>query len=390
MPSPFERLENRVLLAVNVSRYGSTLLVEYDDAGDLDLTLTGTAPGAITVANADTGNDSYTGIKHIKIVGRGGNDQVQLTDIQIAGNITADMKGGRDFINVEGVHTDIGGNFKAKMGDGNDDLEIDGAGADGPIRIRKSVTVDFGNAEAVGGDYFELIGLKPTDLVTVGGGVTIKGGNGEQELYFDCANIGKNLKVDLGAGNDIVRVGSLMNDPASSFIVQKNATFKTGDGDDQIIMGTSVGLVDFRKNLTIDLGNADVTDILDVDFTNAANDQFHVGGSVSIKGQAGAQEIFIDGVTIDGNVKISLGDGDDLIEVSQDGGDINSTIGRNLDVKMGSGENDELFAERLTVNRRTKIDGGAGGSDKADETAGGNLVFGSPPTSTNFETGSLA
>jgi hypothetical protein len=182
-----------------------------------------------------------------------------------------------------------------------------------------------------------------------------------------------------------------MNNIDLSVVVQKNTTIKMGDGDDTVrISPDGGGDVTFTKNVTIDLGNAAGTDTLRMRADDVGDDSITFGKNLSIKGKAGIQDLDLDGVAVTKNAKVNLGDGNDCVRVSQVAGSNDSTIGGNLDVKLGDGEDDELFVERLAIDGKAKIDGGAGGSDEAEETAGGGLVVLGAVTSNNFEAGNLA
>ncbi|MEZ6056652.1 MAG: hypothetical protein R3C01_08105 [Planctomycetaceae bacterium] len=150
MAFQFEQLETRQLLSASVIRKGDTLIITGDSDGDI-VNLTGpTTPNGVDVGivNVDLNGEmtSYSGIKSIKIK----------------------TGAGEDVVNVDGVH--IAGNLSINSGAEDD-----------------NVSIDFGSM--------------------VEGKVNIKTGSGDDRLYFgysEFVDLGNNLKVNLGKGDDIL------------------------------------------------------------------------------------------------------------------------------------------------------------------------------------------
>lgn len=391
----FERLEDRLLLAAGIVVKGTMLIVTFDGGGDPDVVLTGTAEGAITVTGTDD-DGSFTGIRNIKIVGHAGSDHITLDKLLLRGNITADLRGGDDVFTMTG-ETIIGGNISIKTGDGADTVRIDADVAGKQITLLKNVTVDLGSA-AAGIDTFTIFGDQLDDEVReitgIGGNLTVKGQGGSQQVSFDTLLLTKNLKIDLGAGNDSIRLAVDANEADVGVLVGGNATLKLGDGDDAVtFIGGGEGAVTFNRNLTIDLGNDDGDDgnggdTVEMTSTSDPEDGIALLGNVVIKGKGGAQELHFDGVAASRNVTINLGDGNDSIDVNQLAGEIAGTVGGNLNINLGNGD-DQINVERLTVTKGVKINGG-NGEDTGEVTAGAAVTVGGKASAVSLELGDLA
>jgi hypothetical protein len=388
MSPAFERLEDRVLLAATAELNGTTLVITYTGA-DIDVVLDGSAEGAITVAGTDADDGPFTGVKSIKIVGTDDVNEIRLLDIDITGNVTADMKGGDDSVIIDGLTT-IDGSVTIKTGDGDDDVGIDGDNTGNTIDIGKNVKVDLGDAGA-GTDLFYIYGDTAGEEITIGGGVTVKGKGGDQRFELDLTDIAKNLNVNLGDGDDEVAIGTFMDTAGLEVNVGGNATIKTGDGDDFVDINVSGGgTVAFVKNLKVDLGNAGAGgDQFTALADTAVDDIITVGGSASVKGKGGIQRLDIDFIAVTKNVNINLGDDNDSVAINQASAGLITTVGGTAKINLGAGEDDELFVEDTTVTGKATIDGGKGGSDEADETTLGTFLAAPGSISKNFEVGSL-
>lgn len=398
MSPSFERLEDRLLLTVSGFRQGNTLILVGDNAAD-NIVVTGTGTlGEVNVVINGAEPVLVTGIKHIKVATGGGNDNLDLIGVKIAGNLLVDMGDGDDDLDIEGNGTSIGGNVILHGSAGSDRIEIDATGQEsgngGHLAFLKNVTIDLGNSGNGGGDFCEFLGAEGGQTISIGGSLTVKGREGTQQLNLDSIDIAKSLKVDFGNGDDLVSLGTVSDDAALSVNVGGASTIKVGAGDDVVnFLNGHAGTVRFRNNLTIDLGADDGAgvnggDALIMLADTAVDDVITIDGNLIVKGAAGAQDLDIDGVTFGKNVTINLGAGNDTIDLGQKHGPIDIEVAGNVTIAFGAGD-DRFRGERVVVAKNVKIDGGPGVIDQADETDIGTLQIGGKTTFKGVELGNL-
>src|SRR5262245_31074437 len=127
-----ERLEDRVLLAVNVTQNGAKLTITGDDLVN-GVTLSNDS-GGIHVYIDEDGDGTldfdyiYYGVENIKINLKGGDDEVFIFGITIEQSLTIDTGAGDDlvvFSNVEDLN-EIDGNVTITTGAGDDEVVLAG------------------------------------------------------------------------------------------------------------------------------------------------------------------------------------------------------------------------------------------------------------------------
>ena len=253
----FEQLEQRRLLAVNVTTGKQGLLSIVGDAGDNDVFVVGTGvSGQVDVYVDGSYYDTFSGIKTIKANMKGGDDLLELTSIQIGGAVTADMGQGDDlfaidtmpFFGGEGIAPPssvfIGGSVIAKLGN-NDGDQADiltfFAGEGGPgITIGNNVTL--AGADIYIGDIFGPFGSSAVDPgdINIGGFLKISNNGRDSSVILQNTNVGGTTVVSLGGGEDYVEVFT------SSFA--RRVAVSMGAGDDDLIVGFSSFAADVVAN----------------------------------------------------------------------------------------------------------------------------------------------
>lgn len=281
----FERLEDRVLLTVNIVQRGGTLFLTGDNAGD-DVRLEGTgAMGEMYVSVNGGAAVLHTGVR----------------------NINARFGSGDNDLNLDGVQ--IGGNLVANMGLGNDEVDID-------------------NDSAMAGDAFPVF---------IGGSVILNlGGQMEDFVEFD---------TDGGAEDGITIGRHLIINGAADIDLDGDGGSSDSESDDINIGGNL--LITSRTALDFD-GDGFTVQLEDC----------NVGGAVIMNLGNDEDLVAIGHSSFGSNVSISLGGGDDTLDIDSSG-------------------DSNLFARRLTVN-------GGLGLDTFDTDAGNVLV--TPATLRNLET----
>jgi hypothetical protein len=210
-----ERLEDRLLMAVNITQNGNVLVIE-GDAADERIEVLGTGEGEVSVyVDADGDNipefvlyGEYSGVKHVCVSSGDGDDDIYL-QLDIDGHLTVNGGDGDDKLVVV---SDIGGNVSVDGGDGDDYVVIAVAEIDGKL------TIDTG-------DGF--------DDVYLSGGVDVDG---------------KTL-IDTGAGDDRVLVYAYESD-----IELADLVISTGDGSDRVHIASGLADVTIEGRTDIMLG----------------------------------------------------------------------------------------------------------------------------------------
>ncbi len=277
-------------------------------------------PGAITIAWAGGGSQTYTGITQFRFIAAhtSGNNHLLVTpgfNIPIYADDSA-SSGGDLLESGSGNDTLIGGS-------GNDTF-IAGSGND-------SITSGNGNDVIVGG--------KGSDTIVAGNGNdTITGGAGNSTI---SAGTGAD-SIFTGSGNDIVSIlGGSSND-----------TLVAGNGNDLLDAGTGTG-----NDLIVGGSGHDTLR------ANAGNDTIRGGSGDSI----------LDCTTNggSGNDSISAGSGNDTIYASSGSDTIDGGSGSDT-IYGGNGANDQIHGGAAGNNL---IYGGAGGH---------NLIYGGGPGDTIY------
>ena len=201
--------------------------------------------------------------------------------------------------------------------------------------------------------------------------------NGEQFTTYFVSGVTRDVRVNLGDGDDIFRVtGFATNDDSNDLTFPRDLIVSGGEGNDQIYSGIFEsnplpfqGPVDVVRNLTITGGAGDdlfYSTALDVgnNFTfsdNQGNTEFFtdpgvfysigrsssVGGNLSVTTGAGTDFIGIEDYVVSGNISINVGGGDDSAMVR--GATVDGTITLNLGGGINEGIVEFADAGRVGV-----------------------------------------
>ena len=236
----FEALEDRVLLAGNVTASINTLTGAWTITGD------GAANG-VNIVDTD-----------------GGANGLYEIETDATTNLTLVVDGVATNLGLDANSGDIPGNVDItsiviNLGAGNDVLFVEGSSISGDLdNTALNVTINMGS----GNDIIELQG------------------------EGDYINLG-NVSIDLGAGND--RFQDLTTDDGVGVL---NLSIKAGAGNDLVLVDTGLFYVD---NLTINMGTG--SDRVDLDGVYGyTNDNVE---TLSLVFGAGADSLTIDDVEVD-------------------------------------------------------------------------------------------
>lgn len=185
----FEKLEDRCLLAGNISavQKGSTLIITGDNDGNL-VSVYGTG-GNITVTGFDTTlNGStlpleFSGVENLKVNLKNGNNSFSIGDLgncSLDGYLKIKTGKGNDLINTGDGHqnflTVIGGKVSVNVGSGNDFVGIDSTTFNNSVNLKLGAGND--TIGTTGNNFFNHKK------------VTINGGKGTDALIEDFFNEG--------------------------------------------------------------------------------------------------------------------------------------------------------------------------------------------------------
>jgi hypothetical protein len=304
-----ERLEDRLLMAVNISQVGGTLTIT-GDANDESIHVGDYGDGVRVTVDEDGDFEPefyevYYGVSNITINTGNGDDQVGVSDLTIGGNLTINTGTGDDIVFIDhyngvivGLDSDgentIYGNVKVNVGAGNDVVRLADSAIGGNVSIDGGIGSDrvrVGQPEFSGvfvsgdvtidtGAGLDIVALLATDhsYIEIDGDLTIRTGTNYDVVQISSDPLGLGVEVngettiDLGAGDDRIGFGG---------DIDFNGVFalRAGDGNDRVSVA---GDVDFGSATSFDLGKGN--DTLDVvGYNNEGVDFF---GDFSLLGGA--------------------------------------------------------------------------------------------------------
>ena len=363
-----------------VSDNDSVSLANFKTAAGLSIS-TGAGNDTVTVTGGVIGN--YASSDQLWIRTGAGADYVSIQSTQIHGSLFIQTYDALTENDADTVYCDKGvvvaGNANILLGGGNDVVYFGVAtgtqGYEHSIEVTGSLTLDTGAGDdsvfvynafigydatsqtvillGAGRDHFTSDGntwLTNLDLLTytlvtepdadmvqiqntdLGLSATIKMGGGDDQLLVTDPNssvipaeglvITGPMLVDMGAGNDVVYMRSIVSVGAGSTL-----TIRTGAGQDTVNLLNShdIGAVDIQTYDSLSETDADNVYINDVYFHNnlnvrlgGGNDnltiaQSYAFGNISLDAGAGADTMTLDTVTAIDQFMANLGDGNDSL-----------------------------------------------------------------------------
>lgn len=245
--------------------------------------------------------------RNIVFTGGMGDDTVSASGaLEAKGNVSVNLGAGDNSFdsNEQGIGTNsIAGSFSYTGGPNGDLVNLDA------ITIGKNMTVALG--ESNGSSQGLFAGLKSPTGVTVFGSAKVTSGSGDDGILFRRTYIGSTLTVKTGAGNDTVAIddtnvagGTLIDLGAGDDLLQSEML--AGDGSGLLSNATTFG-----GTLTVKGGDGNDTVNLSNDGNATTFNQF--GGRVNLVGGNGndtllnAQENVFKVTGNVGNLEIVLG-----------------------------------------------------------------------------------
>jgi hypothetical protein len=307
-----ERLEDRVLLAVNIKQSGGTLTIT--GSGEDETIHIHNYDGGVRVRVDDDGDGAedfyadYFGVVNIKIDTKGGDDHVDASDLSIGGTLDIKTGAGYDQVHI-GPYSDPFSN-----------------GYYGGVSIGKDLKIDTGSD-----DDEVYVGAYDAYDTDIGGKLEIKTQGGDDDVYVRAINgatldVDKDVKIDTGGGEDEVHVNPLNY---SEIDIDGTLEIKTGADDDAVFVGAE-GFLYVGKDLRIDTGPG-----------SSSGDDF-----VTLLARSSGQSYGL--LEVDGSVHINTHNGDDAVFVRAfNEGEID--VGKDLDIHTGGDAGDD-FVQLVAFN----------------------------------------
>jgi hypothetical protein len=213
MSFQFERLENRVLLAASVTQRGGNLVIHTDGE---EIEVIGVDTGEVDVfADGDQVNDTFEGVRNIRIIGNSDDDVVFVGAVEISGNLRVETGAGEDFVGLNGS---FGKNVNVNLGR---DGDFDTVFVADELHVGRNLDIRTGD----GGSVVDFFGE-----VEVGKNLNVRTGDGDDSLYAGysgAVSVGGNAKANTDGGDDFVGIYEL-------FSAGKNVNLNLGNGDDYV------------------------------------------------------------------------------------------------------------------------------------------------------------
>ena len=279
-----QQLETRALLAGNVLasiNNSATVSIKGDNAAN-DITVAVDAGGMVTITgnNGTTinGNPDATfdpaDLKNLRIDLRGGADKLTVevnADTTVSGYVRINTGTGKDVVSVVTTsQLTVSKGLSINLGSGDDALSIQGAAG---LSLGEAMKINGGS----GNDAIAVVNeQQATGLTTAQRkkvDVSVNGGAGDDQIALDDLDVGHNLTVSGGGGNDKMAIGG-----TTATSVAGSARIRGGDGKDTLSVSGSVTI---DKRLALNLG-AGADDLVVVDGAT-----IRVTGNAKVKGGPG-------------------------------------------------------------------------------------------------------
>ncbi|MFO0845413.1 MAG: hypothetical protein U0797_24020 [Gemmataceae bacterium] len=385
------RLEDRTTPSVSVTLVSGTLTIRGDNLSN-NLLVSEAAPGKFTVTNntKTVGTFSFS-------------------------NLNVLMGNGADTVELK-VATALTGNVTIQTGNGTDSVTT--ANSTLGSRVGGDVLINLGlGGNRPGVNYDQDVSW---ENVNIGGNLTVLGptGNGAELVSLEATRIGKSVSVTniyqtgLGDPDDAARAVTVGAD-LSVNNVQKNTDSRTdtpftfggngltlnsgtavnrhlnytgGNGIDRVFLpaGTSGTPVTIGGNVTVNVGGG-VNNSLVLGTGSVGAD---VGGNLTFYGGVGIDRFIMDsGSTVNGNVYLSLGEGNNQVFGDSIGlgvsGPFNpegdATVGGSVTVLLGNGDNFigtyGIDPSTLSVGGNLSIRVGNGNNTGGDALGPGDITL---------------
>ena len=242
-------------------------------------------------------------IAKLSIVTKGGADRVEITNLYNLTSLNADMGAGDDSLKTEGFR--VNGNAAFTTGAGVDSVEFDGN--------LGRITGDLSITDSGDGLTFTF----RAERTRIGGSVTYTGSAGVDIVTMTTdtmLTIGKGIDFTANGGNDRLVFGNEGTVAIGRDGLGRSVIYHGGAGNDRMAINSSI--VTLLGSVEMDGG--DGNDTLDLDGLRVFIGQSRAGISARLTGDAGRDQIDLQGSTLvaAGLIQLDGGAGDDLLDLS--------------------------------------------------------------------------
>jgi hypothetical protein len=232
----------------------------------------------------------------------GGDDSVFVGGpARMGGNVTLNMRGGNNFVDVGSGS--IGGRLNVTTGVGNDTVNLV---AVGPLMIGRDVKLNLG-------DGINLVQGLAANRLAVGRNFNFTGGSGDDQIDFAATPVvvGGSVNVDLRTPPAFVIFLTTDSWTSRDLTVGQNFTSRGGafiNLDGPNLISGNVSVTAGASGNTLGIGRSI--------FAGSNTAASAVGGSISFKGIGGADTVSLDNLTVERGVNLNLGGGGVLQNVN--------------------------------------------------------------------------
>lgn len=239
----FETLEGRDLLTANVTvnltagnlvitgdTSNNTVYVEQNNLGQfVVIGLAQVTAGKGSMQQDGSGEVTVTGaVRNVSVAMHGQYDFVNFygvlnnaqngiaTPLTISGDLSIDMGSGDSYVRIVGIDVQGATSIRDNGKTAQNTVSIDGSDLHGPLSIRFA-----GVSSAVYFNYSDIPGFADTF-----GAFTFRGSKGVDTVFATGSEFRGNVRVDLGAGDDVATIGDATFDAA--------VTLRGGPGHDTL------------------------------------------------------------------------------------------------------------------------------------------------------------
>jgi len=371
-PAGIEGLECRIAPAALTAKFSAGLLTISGDPAAANIEIVETA-GSFEVFDGAASLGQFSGVKNITATIQGNASvNANLADGGIAGSLKVSINGTGTLTLFSNSHVDGALVFK-----GNDAAQLLTLGTN--VVVGKNLTFNGQSGE---------------DSFTIGGGTTIRG-----NATFTAIEFGAFTNISVITIEGSLRFKNAANSVDSTFRREGGTepvniggalSYVGGPGDDSLSLGSTIGgdvtFIDSAGNNTFNVAADSIIHGKVTMKTGVGNDRFNIqSGSVdedvTLKLGDGNNDFFYGiagGVTIGGSLTFTTGHGADLWQGSGGG----MSIANNLTINLGDGLNtiaasSNVGGNRVTVNTgdgsdTVSLDGGAPNAIIKVSLGGGN------------------
>ncbi len=357
-----------------------------DGMNDNVIELVGGAVGQVSLVAGDevyTGvAGPFAGVTKINIIGKEGDDSVQLTNVNITGAVTVNGGNGNNSVqgdggslgslsitNLDGFddteyrNATIVGAVTISNGDGGLVEEFEEENSDGSVLLLGTMTIGILSVTSLEG--YDSVSIEGN--TTINGATTIKTGVGGSDFVGGGEGTLKGaLTITNGDGSDYAELRFVSTkaititngDGGSSTLLSTsspiigNVSIANLDGNDEFHMGE--GATNITGNLTISNGNGGSTTDL---FTN-------ITGNLSVSGLAGHDAVTAsEDLRVTGTTTFSFGTGDSEVILDNSGNAGTLNIGGALTVTSKDGDDTFMISSSKAIAlKAVTINSGLGDS----------------------------